>query len=94
MVLALVLACAAMALKDSLGVGLVVAEARGRAWLAGVLDALSDLAIILVTLAGAGAVIVHGWTLRTGVILAAMMLTSFLGTAAWTRLARRIKAHA
>lgn len=90
--LSILLACASMALKDGLGTGLVVAEARGRSWLAGALDALGDLATILVTLAGVGAVILHGWTLHTIVLLAAMMLTSFLGTAAWTRVAQRIKA--
>lgn len=89
--LSVLLAVLAMALKDALGVGLVVAEARGRAWLAGVFDAAGDLATILVTLAGAGAVIVHGWTLHTIAILAAMTITSLLGTAYWTRFCRRIK---
>jgi hypothetical protein len=87
----ILLACAAMAVKDALGTLLVVAEARGRSWLAGFLDAAGDLAFVLVTLAGAGAVILHGWTAHTVLLLAAMMLTSLLGTAMWTRFGRRIK---
>ena len=86
---ALVLACVAMALKDGVGTALVIAEARGRSVTAGALDAASDLATVLVTLAGAGAVIVHGWTWHTAGILAAMMLTSFAGTICWTQLATR-----
>ncbi len=86
---AVLLACAAMALKDCLGTCLVVAEARGRSVTAGALDAGGDLAAILVTLAGAGEIIVHGWTLHTATILAAMCTTSFCGTIVWTRLATR-----
>ena len=87
--LAILLACGAMALKDMLGTFLVIAEARGRAVLAGALDAAGDLALILVTLAGAGAVIVHGWTVHTMIILAAMMATSFVGTLFWVRMGTR-----
>jgi hypothetical protein len=79
-----------MAVKDALGVWLVIAEARGRAVLAGALDAGLDLANILVMLAGAGEVIVHGWTWRTIGVLAAMCVTSFAGTIVWTRIGQRI----
>jgi hypothetical protein len=89
--LSIVLACAAMALRDMLGTFLVVAEAKGRAWLAGALDALGDLATILVTIAGAGVVIQHGWTWHAILVLGCMMLVSLVGTAAWTTLGRRIK---
>lgn len=91
--LGITLACAAMALKDLLLTFLTVAEAQGRAILAGLLDASSDLATILVTIAGAGLVIQHGWTLHSIAVLAAMMITSFLGTALWTRLAARWITH-
>jgi hypothetical protein len=86
---AVLLACVAMAFKDAIGTLLVIAEARGRAVLAGVLDAAGDFAMILVTLAGAGEVIVHGWTTRTAAILAAMMVTSFFGTILWTWIGHR-----
>jgi len=82
-----------MALKDMLGTLLVIAEARGRAVLAGALDAASDLAMILVTLAGAGEVIVHGWTVHTASLLAAMMVTSFFGTLYWTRVGQKLGAR-
>jgi hypothetical protein len=85
--LAVLLACASMAVKDALGTCLVVCEARGRGMLAGALDAGGDLATILVTLAGAGAVITHGWTTHTVLLLAAMTITSFLGTWFWTEFA-------
>lgn len=86
----LVLAAVAMALKDALGTLLVVAEARGRGMLAGAMDATGDLATILVTLAGAGAVILHGWTLHTILLLSVMTVTSFFGTWFWTRQASRL----
>jgi hypothetical protein len=87
----IVLACLAMALKDMLGTFLVIAEARGRPILAGLCDAGGDLATILVTIVGAGAVITGGWTVHTGLIIAAMTITSFLGTAFWTTIGRRIE---
>lgn len=88
--LGVLLAMGSMALKDALMTWLTIAEARGRAWLAGGLDAAGDLASILVVVTGAGAVIKYGWTGHTAVILAAMCVTSFLGTALWTRIGRRI----
>src|ERR1700752_419313 len=78
-----------MAVKDVLGTLLVVAEARGRSLLAGVIDAGGDAANIFVTLLGAGEIVVLGFTTQTFGILAAIMLTSFAGTVCWTRLANR-----
>ena len=80
----------AMALKDSLSVGLVVAESKNRAFVAGVLDAGLDIAQIMVTLVGAGTIIVHGWTPHSFVILAVICLTSFFGTIVWTKLSHRL----
>lgn len=90
--LSILAACASMAVKDALGTLLVIAEARGRSMLAGALDAGGDIATVLVTFFGAGALIEHGLTAHTVLLLAAMMLTSFCGTALWTRVGRRIKA--
>lgn len=89
--LSILLACIAMAFRDMLGTFLTVAEARGRAWLAGGLDAAGDLASILVTVAGAGAVIEDGVTGHTIALLAAMTTTSFFGTTLWTKLGQRIQ---
>jgi hypothetical protein len=85
----IMLACVAMACKDAIYTGLVVSQARGYAVASGAFDALGDLASILVTLAGAGVIIVHGWTVHTVTVLAAMCVTSFFGTIVWTRTATR-----
>lgn len=85
-------AALSMALKDCLATWLVIAEARGRAVLAGVLDAVGDLAAIFCTVFGAGQVITHGLDLRTFEVLGVMVVTSFFGTIAWTTLGRRIEA--
>ena len=89
--LILLAAAGSMALKDALGTMLVVAESKGRALLAGALDAGSDLAVILTTVVGAGQVIAHGWTARTVAVLVTMMIVSFAGTAFWTRVGSRMK---
>lgn len=84
-----VAAAAAMALKDACGTMLVICEARNRPLLAGTFDALGDLALILVTLFGAGEVILHGWTLHTVGVIAVIVTTSFFGTALWTHIGNR-----
>lgn len=85
-------AMVAMTVRDFLGVFLTVAESRGRAKLAGLMDALGDLASIGVTVLGAGPVIQHGVTPYTVVLVACICVTSFFGTVVYTRLANRIKA--
>lgn len=83
-------AALSMAAKDAFGTLLVIAEARGRALTAAILDAVSDLAAVLVVLFGAGQVIAHGWTWHTGLVLAVICTTSFVGTLFWTRLGTRL----
>lgn len=83
-------AALAMAAKDALGTLLVIAEARGRHWLAGALDAAGDVAQVVSMVFGAGVVIQHGWGWKAVSVLAVMMAVSFFGTAFWTRLGRRI----
>lgn len=83
-------AALSMALKDGAGTLMVIAEARGRAVAAGVLDAFGDLAQVLVVLFGAGQVIAHGWTWHTAGVLAVICVTSFVGTLFWTRLGTRL----
>lgn len=90
--LTLLLACVSMTLQDLLGTFLTIAETRGRAVLAGAMDAGGDLAKQFVTIFAAGTVIKHGWTTHSMLILAAVMATSFFGTTVWTRLGQRIKA--
>ena len=87
----ILLACASMACRDCLGTFLTVAEARGRAVLAGVMDALGDLAMIAVTVLGAGPVIEHGVTAHSVLLIVCICVTSFAGTVLWTSLARRIQ---
>lgn len=81
-----------MLARDALATLLVVAEAKGRHWLAGSLDASSDVAQVVCTLYGAGEIILHGWNVKGLEILAVMCVTSFFGTAVFTKLGQRIKA--
>ena len=83
-------ACVAMACKDAIYTGLTVAQAHGRSLAAGAFDALGDIASIIVTLAGAGIIIVHGWSAHTVTVLAAMCVTSFCGTVFWVKIATRL----
>jgi len=92
-VIAIIAAIVAMAVKDALCTFLTVAEAKGRAWLAGMLDAGNDIAGIVCTVVGAGSIIQQGVNGHTILILAAMTLTSLFGTTLWTKLGRRIGAH-
>lgn len=87
--LAIILAVLSMAAKDALGTLMVVAESRGRGSLAGAMDAGGDLANVICTIVGAGAVIQGGITVHTCIVLAAMMITSYLGTTYWTNFAAR-----
>jgi hypothetical protein len=88
---AFLIAILAMGLKDSIGTMLVIAEAHNRYVLAGALAALADLAGIFVTLAGAGVIITHGWSVRTAGILGVMMCASFAGTLFWTWFGNRFQ---
>lgn len=81
----------AMAFKDSFGVLMTVAEAKGRDRLAGLFDALEDAAVFFTTIYGAGSAIKYGWTLHAVETLGVMMLVSYIGTRYWTRVSRRIK---
>lgn len=88
----ILLAVVAMALTDAFGTFLTVAEARGRAILAGACDAAGDVTgKFLLPVYGAGVVIKHGWTPHAILTVGCVMGVSFLGTAYWTRLARRIR---
>lgn len=89
--LAVLLACVAMGLQDAQSTFLVVAEARGRALLAAVLDAIGDPIRLWLTSIGAGVVIKYGWTPHAIAIVTAITATSFFGTLIWTRLGRRMR---
>jgi hypothetical protein len=83
-------AALAMALKDMLAVFLTIAEARGRAVLAGTCDALGDLANIAVVLCGAGQIIEHGLDGRSLEVLVVICCVSFCGTIVWTKVGTRL----
>lgn len=85
------LAMVSMAFRDAAGTFMVIAEERGRKWLAGALNAAGDLAVVLTTLYGVGSVIQRGWTPHALVVIAAMMVVSFFGNALWTQLGQRIR---
>lgn len=82
-------AALSMGLRDFLATVLVVAEARGRAVLAGACDALGDLAGIGVVLCGAGQILEHGLNGSSAAVLVVIFVVSFCGTVAWTKLATR-----
>lgn len=86
----LLYAALSMAAKDMCATLLTIAEARGKSLAAGALDAAGDLATVLVTLFGAGQIIVHGWDLRSIEVLIVICITSFFGTIMWTRLGTRL----
>ncbi len=83
-------AALSMCAKDGAGTLLVIAEARGRSVLAGALDALGDLALIAVTVTGAGQIIEHGVTGRSIAVVAVIVFVSFWGTLFWTRVGTRL----
>lgn len=87
----LLIVAMSMAAKDATGTLLTVAEAKGRAWLAGILDSAGDLASVVCTAYGAGEIILHGWSARSVEILLVMCTTSLFGTAFWTKVGRNIK---
>lgn len=90
MTLTLVAVALSMAARDAFATLLVIAEARGRAWLAGTLDAGGDLAGVASTVFGAGEIIVHGWGWPAVEVLTVMCVTSLLGTTLWTTVGARI----
>lgn len=89
-ILTIVEACAAMAMRDAVGTFLTIAESRGRALMSGTLDAIGDLAGMLVTLAGVGEVMKYGWHPSTIALMGAMMVTSFFGTITWTKIGNKL----
>jgi len=90
--IAILAACVAMAAQDCLGTLLVIAEARGRRWLAGVLDMAGDWARIACTVVGAGTVITDGITAHSVEVVLAMSIVSLVGTSYWTKIGDRIRA--
>ena len=73
-----------MVVSDCCGTYLVVAESRGHSKLAGAMDAVGDLASIAVTVTGVGNLLSDGITWRSVSIVAAIVVTSYIGTAYWT----------
>lgn len=91
--LALILGVLGMAAQDFCATFLVVAESRGRAKLAGIMDGAGDIAGALVTVAGVGSIFVNGLTWRSAVVLGAIFCTSVIGTWFWTGKANRLVAR-
>ena len=85
--IALAAIAAAMAITDIIGTALVIAEARGRAWTAGALDAAGDVSRLIYTALGVKAL--DDWGHGGPVTLTVVCLTSFVATTATTRLVHR-----
>ena len=79
----------AMIAQDLLLTWLVQAEARNRWALAGVLDCLGFLAQVITFGVSIGAIIQHGFTRETWLILAALTVANFIGTGLGTLLGSR-----
>lgn len=91
-ILSVLEACAVMAVRDCIGTFLTVAEAKGKDWMSGALDALSDLMGLLFLYFGLDIAMPNGHLTGHGaIIIGAMMVTSFFGTTLWTRIGRKLK---
>ena len=90
MIFGLVAVAVSMAVQDVLGTLCVVAEARGRGHLAGLMDALGDVARVVGLVYGGGEIAVHGWNGHAVAILAVMVATSYVVTRVTTQWARRL----
>ena len=88
--IALLIIAAAMLITDVLGTLLVVAESSGRAWQAGVLDALGDVSRMVYTALGVDAVLA-GSSGRAVATMAVVCASSFVATSMTTAWARRWK---
>jgi hypothetical protein len=84
-VLEVLLACAAMFLRDGACALLTVCESRGHALLSGLLDVVCDISGTAVTVFGAGAVITHGLSPHVLVLMGCLFATSFCTTALFTK---------
>ena len=89
--LLLVAAALSMAVKDFFATLLMIAEAEGRAVWAGVLDGASTLAGVVLTVLGAGTVILHGVDARSMAVIGAMLAADILGTPVWTTFGARLR---
>ena len=93
--LGLIKAClvvaACMAVQDFTGTVLVVAEAKGRARLAGLMDSAGDVARAA-TASVTTEAILGGLGIHSAVILATLALTSFVVTSRTTTWSRKLKA--
>jgi hypothetical protein len=79
-----------MFFKDGLGTLLVISESRGRKRLAGGLDALQDLVVVITYNLSISGIQKNGYNSHAFQILAVMMVTSFFGTQYWTEFGDRM----
>ena len=89
--LAVLLAAAAMAVKDFFATLLMIAESEDRLWWAGVLDGASTVAGVALTVLGAGTVILHGLDGRSVAVVGGMLAADVLGTPLWTAVGARLR---
>ena len=80
----------AMMLTDIIGTSLVIAESRGRAIIAGILDAFSDVTRLIYTILGVKAI--DDISQRSAGYLLAVCITSFATTTVTTKIVHRMTA--
>lgn len=90
MIVTLLVVAVAMAVKDCLCTVETIAESKNRGWLAGICDGAYDIASVVCTVVGAGAIISHGFGWHAFWILLVMVTVSTFGTVLWTRIGHRL----
>lgn len=85
------ISCVSMVAKDAIATFLVVAEAKGKAHLAGLLNALGTPASIIFFSAYGATALVHGHGWLGWLGLLPIMACDYFGVSVWTRLATRLK---
>lgn len=83
---------ATMLLKDIVGTGVIYFLAKGRRWLAGVCDALGDIAAVFSYGVGGVSIYHHGLTMWSVWAVLSMSLGSLTGTVIGFELSRRLDA--
>lgn len=82
-------ACLSMAARDFFATLCTVAESHNRGRLAGIADALNDLASLSATCFGAAQILNHGITWKAFVLVGSMMVVSAVGTEQWTKVSTK-----
>ena len=83
--IAVIVVVTSMAVKDVLGTTLVIAEASGKARLAGLMDALGDVANFIFMAVGLDTIYANGFNWKSAILIGAICLTSYNTTRLTTK---------